>query len=130
MAAPAPPTSTSRSTTAEGGGRGHIGLVVLGSIASGLVLGVHTARTRIEQVHGSAAAMGARSRGRVADRRACLAGLLAGRPYPQTRRMGVARAPSAPGRLVIPWRTPVAPQLVTPRAALPGPPRPAASCGR
>jgi hypothetical protein len=39
MAAPAPPIS-SRSTTAEGGGRGHIGLVVLGSIASGLVLGL------------------------------------------------------------------------------------------
>jgi pimeloyl-ACP methyl ester carboxylesterase len=39
MAVPAPPTS-SRSTTAEGGGRGHIGLVVLGSIASGLVLGL------------------------------------------------------------------------------------------
>ena len=39
MAAPAPPSS-SRSTTAEGRGRGHIGLVVLGSIASGLVLGL------------------------------------------------------------------------------------------
>ena len=136
--------------------RGHIGLIVLGAIASGLLLGlllvpVVLADAPEHEILGSALfALGAGfvvlaiGSSRFSDQPQAWAlrpgvatavmglatwGARAQRSHTHARRMGLAPTAPRPRRLVIPRCTPGAPQLVAPRSALPVPARSAARCG-
>lgn len=140
--------SASSTATADVRERGHIGLIVLASIAAGLVLGlvfvlaVLAAARRRRSPAALLVALGAgfmmlalaSSRFTPQPQGWALApgvaaaavggGVLVLSPVDHRLRLaawGVAGTASRACRMVVPRRTPVAPQLVTARAALPGP---------
>ena len=147
-------TTGLQTTTAA---KGHIGLVVLGAIASGLAarpgararrlrrrarardhrcgaarsrFGLRLPRGRIDPLQRPATAVGACSGGRGGCRRSRDLGSRAERPHARARRMGLARAAGRSRRLVVPRRSPGAAQLVTPGRPLSGSLRAPACRGR
>ncbi len=157
MSATSVPAAGKRTASLEARGRGHIGLIVLGSIASGLALGLVlvlavfdggteaqitgsaldrarcrllTARPRVEALHRSAAGLGASARDRRGGRRTRRSDCRSRRSRTPARRLGVA----APASCLVVWSIRGARHSLRSwsrrAAALPGPRRPAPHCGR